>query len=231
MFRHSIYQQNPTNSIVRRNLFIDPSATGCQCRGNSTITENVFIDNPISIAAGGGSNYSTVSPNGVQLEVSYNAIIGDADISSSQPRGFAINASNGRSGSSAHHNLIVRSRNPSAYNVIAFATSADFNQASYMDYHDNFAYLWSASGKTHYEGGSFPAQDHAIFNNNVWDDPASGSNANNVSASLPSPYTEAQLFTALGCTDKSACAGRMIEAPELGWAVKARALLFAGYGR
>ena len=55
----SIYQQVDTNAVIRRNLFMDPSATGCSCRGDTSIQENVFIDNPLSIIAGSGDNYNT----------------------------------------------------------------------------------------------------------------------------------------------------------------------------
>jgi hypothetical protein len=69
------------------------------------------------------------------------------------------------------------------------------------------------------------------YTNNLWDAATSGTNTNNAGASFPKPYTEAQLFAALGCTDKATCAARMIETPEAGWAPKARALLWQGYGR
>jgi hypothetical protein len=65
----------------------------------------------------------------------------------------------------------------------------------------------------------------------VWDAPASGSNTNVASVSFPHPYTKAELFALLGCTDKETCAGAMIVAPDLGWAVKARAFLWQGYGK
>jgi hypothetical protein len=38
------------------------------------------------------------------------------------------------------------------------------------------------------------------------------------------------MFAALGCTDKPGCAALMIETPELGWGIKARTLLWQGYG-
>jgi len=40
----------------------------------------------------------------------------------------------------------------------------------------------------------------------------------------------AQMFAALGCTDKAGCAAQMIETPELGWGIKARGILWLGYG-
>lgn len=231
IFKHAIYQQNLSmNAIVRRNIFVDPSATGNQARGGGLITENVYIDNPIATAGGGGTNYSTISPTGVDFEISYNAIIGNAWITSALPRGFAIVTSNGRPGSSVHHNLIVRNINPADYNTYAFNTSADWNVPSYADYHDNRVWKWSTPGKSYIAGGSYPTQIHSTFENNIWDDPTSGSNVNNAGLTLPNPLTTAQLFAALCNSDKATCMAKMVETPELGWAPKARALLFTGYG-
>ena len=230
MFRHSVYQQDDADGTIRRNIFLDPSATGCSCRSNTTISENVFIDNPISIIAGEGNNYDLAQPNGVQIEVAYNAILGDADINSSMPRGAAIQTGNGKLGSSVHHNLIARSRNPNAGAwVTAFNTQAGYNQPSYAYIHDNLEYLWSAPGNVAVKTGSFLGQDLPTYDNNAWSDAASGPNVNVSSKSLPNPYTSAQLFAALGCTDKTTCAATMIETPEGGWAQKARAILWQGY--
>ena len=230
MFRHSIYQQTDADGTVRRNIFIDPSATGCSCRGNTTISENVFIDNPIAIIAGEGTNYNVAQPNGVSIEVGYNAILGDADINSISPRGGGIETGNGKQGSAVHHNLIARSRNPNAVNVYAFITKAGYDMPSYAYIHDNVEYQWAASGKVSLKDGSFLAQDLATYDKNAWSDPASGTNMNIASHSTPNPYTQAQLFAALGCIDKATCSAKMIETPELGWAATARALLWQGYG-
>jgi hypothetical protein len=231
IFRHSIYQQDTTNAVIRRNLFMDPSATGCSCRGNTSIQENVFIDNPISIIGGLGDNYNTVQPNGVSIDIGYNAIIGDADINSANPRGVAIVTGNGKQGSTTHNNLIVRSRNPNGMNVVALDTQANYAQPSYMTYDSNLIYQWVTAAYVTRTDGSFPAQDLPTYTNNLWDAATSGTNTNSAGASFPNPYTEAQLFAALGCTDKATCAARMIETPEAGWAPKARTLLWQGYGR
>ena len=230
MFRHSIYQQDTTNATIRRNLFMDPSATGCSCRGDTSISENVFIDNPLAIIAGLGDGYNTVRPNGVSIDIGYNAIIGDADINSANPRGQAITTGNGKQGSSAHNNLIVRSRNVNGVNTYAFITDANFAQPSYMSFDSNLVYQFSTT--TFYSnGGSYPGQDFPTYTNNLWDTAASGTNTSSAGATYPNAYSEAQLFAALGCTDKATCAARMIETPEAGWAAKARALLWQGYGR
>jgi hypothetical protein len=230
IFRHSVYQQVNTNAVIRRNLFMDASATGCSCRGDTSIQENVFIDNPISIIAGEGNDYNVARPNGVTIDVGYNAIIGDADINTANPRGAAIQTGNGKQGSTVHDNLIARSRDPSGVNVSAFSTAAFFAQPSYVAINNNLEYLWAAQGKVTQIAG-YLDQDFPTYANNAWSDPLLGTNTNSGSMTFPNPYTEAQLFAALGCSDKNTCATRMIETPELGWAVKARALLWQGYGR
>jgi hypothetical protein len=231
IFNQSIYAQTSTASLIRRNLVMDTAAGGCSCRGDTTILENVFIDNPLAIIAGKGDDYNIHRPSGVVIEVGYNAIIGDADISSTLPRGNAITTGNGKQGSTTRHNLIVRSRNPNGANVVALSTDAEFNQPSYMTYDSNLIYQWASTTRTNVTGGSFPAQDFATYTNNLWDALTSGSNTNSSSVSFPGSYTDAQLFTALGCTDKATCAALMIETPEAGWALKARGLLFSAYGR
>jgi hypothetical protein len=230
IFRHSIYQQdNTNNAVIRRNLFMDPSATGCSCRSSTSIQENVFIDNPLAIIAGLGDSYNTIQPAGVSIDVGYNAILGDADINSVNPRGGGIQTGNGKQGSAVHNNLIARSRNPSSGIPVALATTANYNQPSYANIDSNVVYQWATAANTVATGGAFPAQDIVTYTNNIWDAATSGTNTNNASVTFPNPYTEAQLFAALGCTDKATCAAQMIEAPELGWAVKARTLLWQGY--
>jgi hypothetical protein len=231
VFVHPIYAQCDTSGISRRNLTMDGGADGGSYRGDITFTENVNIDNPIGVGLGGGHDYATQRPTGVMIQASYNAFIGDADVNTANPRGLVLQSANGKPGSAAHHNLIARSRNPSLADYLpALNTAADYDQPSYMDWNDNVVYLWRASGYDTYAGSSFPAQIHTTYNRNMWDDPASGTNLNIGSKSFPNPMTGAQLFAALGCTDKATCAARMIETPEQGWAVRARALLWQGYG-
>jgi len=232
VFRHPIYAQTNDNGVlVRRNLFMDGAADGGSLRGDSiTFKENVSIDNPIGVGVGGGVNYNVENPNGVDIEVSYNAFLGDADLNSSNPRGMAIVSANGRQGSSAHHNLIARSRDINGVNVTAFHTQSDYaDKPSYMSYDYNLVYQWAAASQVYGTGGATSAV-FAAYNNNVWDALTSGTNTNIGSKSFPNPYTSAQLFSALGCTDKAGCAAQMIETPELGWGIKARTLLWEGYG-
>jgi hypothetical protein len=134
-------------------------------------------------------------------------------------------------GSSVHHNLLVRTRNPNGMNVQGLANVAPQNVPSYMAFNNNLLYLWAAPGHSYQSSGfGYDAQVHTSYDYNQWADPSSGTNTNNASASYANPYTAAQLYAALGCTDKATCLARAIQTPELKWATKARLLLFAGYG-
>jgi hypothetical protein len=233
MFRHPAYIQNDSSAIVyRRNLVIDGASDGGHLLGDAIATENVIIDCPIGLDISGGVEYETVRPNGVDYQVSYNAIIGSADLNSTQPRGFGIFTRNGKPGSSAHHNLMVLVNNIGAYNRIAFQTTATYGKPSYMDWHDNVSYLRARPGSTIFEAndGVAGSQVYTTYNNNIWDDQASGTNRNVSSAAFPHAYTTADLYTALGFTDRQAFINYAIEHPEAYPARKARALLFAGYG-
>jgi hypothetical protein len=229
VFRHAFYLQNDTtNSIVRRNLIADGPADGGQYRGDSTVTENLYIDNPMAVALGGGTNYNIVRPNGVALEFAYNAILGDADITSSFPRGEGVSSQNGTSGSSVHNNLIARSRNPAGPNVWAFGTGALFDQPSYMSYDRNVVYKWSTGAYVE-DAGPYATQIHTSYTNNIWDALTSGTNTNNAGISFPNPYTAAQLYSALGFADKQSFINYAISHPEAHIQRTARSMLFAGY--
>ena len=232
VFSHSYYiQTNTTGAIVRRNLSADGAGDGGIARGDSSFTENLFIDNPAAIGVGGGPSYNTDRPNGVTFDVSYNAIIGDADVNSSHTLGWAINTTNGQQGSRVHNNLIVRSRNPSGPSMSGFSNNAAFDQPSYAQYDHNLMYQWVVSGGAYWPGcGYFPAQCHTSYDSNNWDGTAQGTNTNSGATSFATPYTAAQLYAALGFADKNAFINYAINHPEAHIQRTARSLLFTGYG-
>jgi hypothetical protein len=227
-FRHPIYQQLPTSAVVRRNLIVDGSGDGGSFRGDITHYENLIIDCPIGASLGGGVNYNISRPNGVTIVSHDNAIIGSATVPDSGAAGWGLASQNGKSGSSAYRNLILRDGIGSS----AFLTSAIQPQPSYMDYSNNVVYSWSTPGQTHYDGAAdpFPGQTHTTYSNNIWDDAGSGTNTNSGSASFANPYTAAQLYAALGYTDKQSFIGYAIAHPEAHIQRTARTTLFAGYG-
>jgi len=233
MFRHPLYAQNLTNGLIyRRNLVVDAAADGGHLLGGALATENVIIDCPIGLDMTAGVAGDTRQPNGVMIEASYNAILGNSDLNSINPRGLGMVTSNGKAGSSAHHNLLVRVDNINGSNRIAFDTTAASGKPSYMDWHDNVAYARAVPGNSFFEAndGIVGSQVYTTYNNNIWDNNASGTNKNVSSASFPHPYTAAELYTALGFTDRQAFINYAIEHPEARPGPAARALLFAGYG-
>jgi len=232
VFSHPFYLQTDTSSLVRRNFTMDGAGDGANVRGDTLFTENVVIDNPICIGLGGGPQYNIDRPNGVRIEASYNACLSTDGVNSSHKIAWGITTANGVAGSSVHHNILVRSKDPSAPDTQGFSNYAAFDQPSYADYHHNLMWRWVVPpNMTYYAGGgAYPAQAHTTYNYNQWDGAAEGTNTNSGSLSFPTPYTEDQMWVALGCADKQTCALKMVETPELRWGAKAKTLIFAGYG-
>ena len=235
MFRHSVYSPVDTDVTFRRNVVIDPAATGLSARGNTTAYENVFIDNPIGIAAATEDYNMSYRPSGIDIDIHDNAFLGDADIDPTNPRGMAIFTANGKPTATVRHNLILRSRNMAGTNVYAFwnqalpANGSNPAMISNMTYEANLIYRWDGSGNYLGVDPANTGNLHASFNNNRWDAPSSGSNTNNATASFPSPLTSSQLFSLLACTDKPTCAAAMVQAPQNTWAANSRSILWNGY--
>ena len=233
VFSHSYYlQTNTTGAIVRRNFSADGAGDGGIARGDSTFTENLYIDNPAAIGVGGGPQYDVDRPKGVTFDVSYNAILGDADVNSSHTLGWGINTTNGVSGSRVHHNLMIRSRNPNGPSMSGFSNYAALNLPSYAQYDHNLMWNWVApTAQVYYaSGGAFPAQTHTTYDYNMWDGLAQGTNTNSGAMSFANAYSAAQLYTALGFADKTAFINYAINHPEAHVQRNARTLLFTGYG-
>jgi hypothetical protein len=236
-FCHSTYSQGDCDAITRRCLIIDNAADGGHYVGPVTFTENVSINNPYGLGLGGNA-YNVYRPSGSDIQISYNAFLGDNDINSANPLGIGVQNANGTSGSSCHHNIIARSRNPALadHTFAALGTNASYDQPSYMNYHDNVIYNWRASGYDTYEGAVFPLQVHATYNTNIWDDPASGTNVNKASVTFPNAYTVDGLVTALGysgadaATRLQALVDDAKEHPESFIQREALSLAQAGYG-
>jgi hypothetical protein len=229
MFRHAVYTQTDTTQVVaRRNLFMDSAASGASMRGDVKLFENVFIDNPIGCACGGGDGYDVIRPNGVLIEVADNLFLGDADIDPNNPRGVAVMSANGNSSSYVRNNLILRSRNPFGVNVMPFSNGAHLNKPSYMVYDRNLVYKFSPVISA---SSAFPSQVLSTFTNNVWDAPTLETNTNNAGLVIPSPVSQTDIWTTLGCSTKDACAARIIENPEKPWAARIRAYVKSAYGQ
>jgi hypothetical protein len=238
IFRHSYYiQQDCRNSIVRRNLIIDGPADGGQNRAHTLLEGNVYIDNPTTVALGGGAAYDVAKPYGVDLDFTRNIIIGDADITTSFPRGQAIVSINGRPISKARYNAVVRSRAGTSGGQASFSTGAlsTANQPNYMTWDHNVVYQWSsAAAALNDTTGAYPAQNFPTYTNNVWDAATSGSNTNDAGTVFTNAYTAASLYAALtatypSITDKTSLINYAIANPEAQVQRKIVALMQAGY--
>jgi hypothetical protein len=122
VFNHPIYAQDDTrNTVVRRNLFVDSSTDGGVLKGGATYTQNLSLDNPIGVYFGDGNDYSTAAPNGVNIQASYNAIIGGGGINTN-PMDWGIETKNGAPGSLVHHNVLAYSSAMAGYGLMADAS-------------------------------------------------------------------------------------------------------------
>jgi hypothetical protein len=237
--RHPIYAQYSANGIGRRNWVIDGAADGGSFRGDNIWTSNIGTDNPIIVGMGGGSHYYVERTDGVLFEVSYNAFLGDADISPSDIRGWGIHTANGRAGTAAHHNIVAHARNPTtAYEALQM--SCDEPNPSYTDWYANAVYQWN-NGINHTNriettGFSSPDIIHSSYNTNAWDEAASGTNINNAGV-FPTPMTNDDVFVSMGYTGANAAARRQafiddaIAFPEKHHVQLARNAIMAGYAR
>jgi hypothetical protein len=229
IFNHGVYLQNDTRrAVARRNVTTDSSATGLMMRGDAKIYHNVAIDEPIGFIGGTGNDYNVKAPNGVDIEIFENLVLGDADISTVNPRGQAIITGNGKPGSYVRKNLILHSRNPTAVNVFAFQNKAEFNQPSHILYDNNLVYRYSARLST---VEAFPAQIFSDFQNNVWDAATLGTNTNHTGMNFPNAVVASDVYSHLGCGAKASCVAQMVENPDQNWADRIRSFVFAGYGR
>lgn len=229
-YTHPIYQQDPTNAIIRRNLIADGSADGGSHRGGVIHQNNLLIDNPANPTTAASTHYDAARPTGQDIEVSGMAAIGGGTVPDTGATDWGITTANGRPGSFAHYNLLARSSTGAGSFV--FGTQALYNQPSYMDYSYNVTYLWNASGstKTLASNQTFPSQVFDTYSNNVWDDPTSGTNTNISGKIFANAYTAAAFYTAAGYADKTAFINYAIAHPEAHIQRTARTLLMAGYG-
>lgn len=233
VFSHSLYIQLDTNgTLVRRNLIADGAADGGSMRGDTSLyTENVLAHNPISTGLGGGFEYNIHRPNGVSFEASWNLTLAGNDLNSTNPRGKAFDASNGKPGSRVHHNLAIYNGVEHGTEASLIDNGAGLPQASYVDFDDNTSFHWNDPGETHTEGPLVNiAYVHASHDRNRWDDTASGTNINSGSVAFPNPYTEASLYSAAGFANYSGLIAAAIASPQNHYPRTLIALAFAGYG-
>jgi hypothetical protein len=246
-FNHPIYIGVDTrNTIVRRSVFIDNDADGGVLKAGGIYNYNLSINNPIGMefeapdtytAGDSITNSDFFTPLGVGEEAAFNAVIGGGAMTTSATD-WGLRAANSLPGSAIHHNVLARSSAQAAYALMIDARLDVYpgtasGLPSYADFYNNTSYLWSTSGNTKGLGLNNtvdPTLMHYTFNNNVWDDPASGTNVNNGGVSFPTAHTVGTLMTALGYADLPTAQADWIAHPEqhkwrTGWS-----LMATGYG-
>jgi hypothetical protein len=240
VFNHPIYlQDNDGVEIVRRNLMMDNSADGGIARGsNITWQQNVAIKSPNGFGLGAGNPQDFgYTVNGSLVDASYNLSVGAIDMNSGNPRGQGYSLANIASGSKIHHNLLIYSdATPNSADQTLATTGGNGygfpTRPTYTDFENNVAFHWSAPGGSY---GEYNTPISSIYLNNIWDNPASGTNANSAAAVFPHPYTQAQLYAALtatypSITDYNSLVSYAIKHPEAHVQRTLLSLAFAGYG-
>jgi hypothetical protein len=227
IFKHAIYQQHPSNGIIRRNLLADGSADCGTLRGDAIVQDNVYLYCPIGMGAGGGVRADLTVPFGDALDITHNVILDGQDLNSTNPRGWGISTDNGKPSSIASYNVF--SKNHATSNKLTFSIVSGDGEQSYMTFDHNRAYQWVASGST---GPAAGANLHATLTNNVWDDPASGSNVNVSSVTFPnSSLDAAALATGAGYANYTALMNYAIANPEAHIQRALLATAMAAYGQ
>lgn len=181
---------------MRRNVFIESATDAGELKGGGTYTLNLSINNPIGPYFGNGDNYSVDASSGVTTKIDHNFIIGG---------GWCMASINGAVGGSGDHNVCTRSDSTSGYCCYALMADdmpdIDHNTAlpDYITYDSNVVFQWNGhSAAVHYDSGTGDISlIHATFTNNLWDDPASGSNAIVAGHNFANAYTLASLLASI----------------------------------
>jgi hypothetical protein len=88
IFSHNVYVDNDcTEVVVRGNIITNPSSHGMQLRPGGTAINNLFVQNSIALAVGGGND---PDPGGVLGNVLGNVVLEGKNIDSNNPRGWAL---------------------------------------------------------------------------------------------------------------------------------------------
>jgi hypothetical protein len=88
---HGLYcYANCDDVTLEANTFLDCSATGAQCRAGGIVRRNLFLNNPIGLTYGLVNGAGEQHSGGCVGEVKWNVVIGNRNISPTQPRGNGI---------------------------------------------------------------------------------------------------------------------------------------------
>jgi hypothetical protein len=231
--RHAWYLQEDCNTtLCRRNIIIDPANDSGQNRSASLQYDNVIIDSPIAAAIGSGAAYWITKPRGVDLAYIGNLIIGDADITSVDPRRWLITTCNGTPISEAYGNIATASYNIGGINNTVFNTTSlspavAAGVPSFMNYSNNYAPNRTTNMSQVTLTGALST---ATFDHNVWDLPTSGTNLNGATVTPTHSYQLSDFLTAFGYANKDALVTYVINHPEAHVSRQFLSMGRAGYG-
>jgi hypothetical protein len=92
LYNHNAYLNDDSNNVVvTGNIFANASSHGIQARSGGTVTNNLFLNNPIAMSY--GFEHEHERPGGVFGEVSGNIVYGGRDISGAA-RGWGLEIGN-----------------------------------------------------------------------------------------------------------------------------------------
>lgn len=250
--RHAVYPAVNCDLLARRNLFLDPSATGLSVRGGLVAYDNLFMKCPIAVGQGVESYNTHFRPTGVDVEVYNNAIfIATAIVTGGPVAGWGIVVNGTRTGSSAHHNLVAHSRSPIVGGYTALRTHSDISDdpdpggvtlTTTFTYNNNRVIKWDDSALSNMDmtGTNNATGIFVTYTNNVMDvipvSPFFGrpittsGNTSNSGLTYTNEYTSVDaLAAALGYTDEVTWIAAFKDRPDLNWTAVARTKLGVGY--
>ena len=150
IFRHNLSIANGNSGvIVRGNIIANGSSHGMQLRCGGTVTNNLFVRNPIALSLGGGTD---PEPSGVWADVRGNVILEGKDIDASNPRGWGMWFGNISSGQ-ARYNIVA---NNSAGNqpdaVLIVGEGGSMTGVHNLSLDNNVFYNWGGNVRVEGEG-------------------------------------------------------------------------------
>jgi len=144
VFRHGAYlhPDMPRNAIVRGNIISRSSSHGLTLRAGGTVSDNLFIQNSINVLLGGGSPQYAVG--GIEFRFTNNVVFDAKNIDVNNPRGWAIDVNNTRSGL-IKGNIFCHNRNGTFPSSFGFDGALGVGIRN-VRIHDNIWYNWNGRG-------------------------------------------------------------------------------------
>lgn len=196
IYNHNVYHDcEGLNTLYRRCVFAEGSLHGLMLRCGGQVDDCIFLENPLSILAGGGVGYNKHRPLGVPFQSTGVICLDGVNCNTEYPEGGALNTSNCQSGSffadaiAAHRTqspnynqfaALIHTRNADGHALNPgenqFDPTGPAPADSYMEWRDCLVFDWTP-GDGHAtltaqiaanQTSSELAQCHVASNNNKW---------------------------------------------------------------